>query len=275
MRRDQLPPHSRHTFVLPQHKVVYVSTPKVACTSLKFVVAELGGETIDEFYRAARPGTMSAIHNRGLWQKVPTLHDLSDEQLANVDGENGWHVFAVVRHPAARLWSAWQQKLLFRVPRMLQKIPDHVVPPVPHTTIDVVEAFGGFVSAAARGECPQLMRDPHFDAQRHVLAARRMPYTRVYDITEIGQLTADLDAHVRAHGGGPVPALRSNNETVLRPLRPMFTDEVQTGIERLYAADFRRWYRGADPVPAGVTDDDDYPDEQLAEVRQLIEYGRR
>jgi len=134
VRRDQLPPQATHTFVLRDYKIVYVSTPKVACTSLKWMVAGIGGEDPQVFLDAARPGTESAIHVHRLWQKVPTLHEMSDDDLAGIDGDKGWHVFAMVRHPAARLWSAWQEKLLLRIPRMLDKTPARLVPALPKST---------------------------------------------------------------------------------------------------------------------------------------------
>ncbi len=271
VRRDQLPPHATHTFVLRDYKIVYVSTPKVACTSLKWMVAGIGGEDPQVFLDAARPGTESAIHVHRLWQKVPTLHEMSDGDLAGIDGDKGWHVFAMVRHPAARLWSAWQEKLLLRIPRMLDKTPARLVPALPKSTADVVRSFQRFVSALVAGECPALMRDPHFRPQRGVLAVRRMPYTRVYTIEEMDQMVADLDAQVRAHGGGPVPSPKPRNETVLKPLRSIFTHEVQTMIRDVYAGDLRRWFRGEDIVPVGSPRDAEYPPDQLAKVLRLIE----
>ena len=47
------------------------------------------------------------------------LHALPDEQLAAID--ESWFVFAVVRHPAARVWSAWQSKFLLREPRWVEE----------------------------------------------------------------------------------------------------------------------------------------------------------
>ena len=271
VRRDQLPRHAGRSFVLRDYKIVYVSTPKVACTSLKWMVAGIGGEDPRVFFDAARPGTESAIHVHRLWQKVPTLHEMSDDDLAGIDGDNGWHVFAMVRHPASRLWSAWQEKLLFRIPRMLVKTPARLVPALPMSTADVVGSFQRFVSAMVAGECPALMRDPHFRPQRGVLAVGRMPYTRVYTIDEMDQMVADLDAHVRSHGGDPVPPPKPRNETVLKPLRSIFTHEVQTMIRDVYAGDLRRWFRGEDIVPPGSPQDAEYPPEQLAEVLRLIE----
>jgi hypothetical protein len=52
MRRDQLPPHKTATYVLARYKTVYVSVPKAACTSLKWLVAGLQGESPERFYRS-------------------------------------------------------------------------------------------------------------------------------------------------------------------------------------------------------------------------------
>ncbi len=272
MRRDQLPPHSRHTFVLGSHRVVYVSTPKVACTSLKWVIASMGGEDADVFRRATRSTKMrpASIHQRRLWRRVPTLHDLPDDQLAEIDAANGWHVFAVVRHPTSRLWSAWQQKLLQRVPRTVAQVPEHLVPPLPRTADDVVEGFRRFVTGLAAGECGQLMRDNgHFRTQSDLLVPERMPYTRIYTLGEMDLVVADLNERVRSVGGDPVQAWVSGNESPLRPLRSMFTPEVLAAIGDAYQADFQRWFPESDVVPDGVLDDDHYPAPVLAELRRL------
>jgi hypothetical protein len=41
MLREHLPPHKTATYVLPRYKTVYVSVPKAACTSFKWLVAGL------------------------------------------------------------------------------------------------------------------------------------------------------------------------------------------------------------------------------------------
>ena len=252
--------------MLRQQKVVYVSTPKVACTSLKLVIAQICGEQAV----ASHP---EIIHNRRYWRSVPTLHDLSDQELDEIHTDNGWHVFAVVRHPTQRVWSAWQEKLLFRVPHLLAKAPENLVPPLPQTTDDIVASFQRFTAAMAAGECPRLMRDPHFRPQQAVLAARRMPYTRVYKISELDQVMAVLSERVRASGGGPVPPLPASNPTPLKPLRSMFTEGVLTAINEVYRADFKRWFRDADPMPSGTLVDDGYSPAQLREACDWAERG--
>jgi hypothetical protein len=271
MRRDQLPPASRHTFVLERHKIVYVSTPKVACTSLKWVIADIAGEDAEVFRRATRstrhrPAT---IHQRRLWQRVPTLHDLSDDKLADIDAANGWHVFAVVRHPTSRLWSAWQQKLLPRVPRAVAQVPAHIVPPLPRTTADVAEGFRRFMAGLAAGECNQLLRENgHFAVQSDLLAADRMPYTRVYDLGEMDQVMADLNDRVKAEGGERVEVEPLGALSALKPQRSMFPPDALAAIRAAYESDFQRWFADAEVLPPVVLDDNHYPDSVLAEIRE-------
>jgi hypothetical protein len=276
VRRDQLPPNPRHTFVLGRLKVVYVATPKAACSSLKWVIADIGGEDLSMFRPVDDPRSTggASIHARGRWRHVPRLHDLPDHELAEIDPGDGWHVFAVVRHPATRLWSAWQQKVLLCAPGRAQKVPEHRLPPPPRTTADLVEAFGEFVPDLAAGEFPDLDDDLHFQSQHHLLAPDRMPYGRVYTTGELGQAMLDLDQHVRAHGGGAVPPLPSSNETPLRPLHSVFTPATLSTIQRIYADDFRAWFQDADEVAPRVPQGE-YPPELLAAVRQQMAENAR
>src|SRR3954470_19716052 len=94
MRRDQLPPHKTATYVMPAYKAVYVSVPKAACTSLKWLVAGVQGEDPERFHRSlSREVARSlCIHRRGMWQHTPMLHALSEEELAAID--ESWFVFA-------------------------------------------------------------------------------------------------------------------------------------------------------------------------------------
>src|SRR5215217_3818345 len=182
MRRDQLPPHKTATYVLPRFKTVYVSVPKAACTSLKWLIAELQGEDPERFHRSlSREVARSmTIHRRALWEHTPMLHELPDHD---------WFVFAVVRHPSARLWSAWQSKFLMREPRWMEEFADAPwLPGLPQSTQDVVEDFGRFVESIARDPSQPVMRNRHFLTQSELVAPERTPYTKVYETGELPRL---------------------------------------------------------------------------------------
>jgi hypothetical protein len=262
---------------MPDYKAVYVSTPKAACTTLKWLVADLQGERPEQFHASlSQEVTRSmCIHRRSMWRRTPTLHELSDEALEAISPENGWFVYAVVRHPAARLWSGWQSKFLLREPRWQQLFGEEPwYPRVPKSTDDVVEDFRRFALSVGENPKQPVMRDRHFRPQHRLIKAGSMPYTRIYDTPEIPQLLDDLDAHLRRQGWTGELSLAPSNETPLSPLARAFTPDVTEAISSVYRADFERL--GYDTVlPPKLRSEDEYPASQLAEVSRLIELGER
>ncbi len=177
MKRSQLPPEPVSSYVVPQLRIVYVRTPKAACTSLKWLIAELNGEDPQHFRGSVLPeiARSTTIHRRALWQKTPSLHDLSDDDLAAVDPES-WFIFGVVRHPAGRVWSAWQSKLLLQERRYMTRFADESwLPSVPSSTSDVQEDFRRFVLALRGPSGARILRDPHFRPQAHMLTPEITP----------------------------------------------------------------------------------------------------
>jgi hypothetical protein len=277
MRRDELPPHKTATYTLERYKTVYVSVPKAACTSLKWLVAELQGEDPERFHGSLSREVDRAmtIHRRRLWQHTPMLSELSDADLAAISPADGWFVFAVVRHPSARLWAAWQSKFLLREPRWIEEFADAAwLPRIPRSTEDVIEDFGRFVESIASDPRQRVMRDRHFMTQTELIAPAKTPYTKVYETGEIPRLLDDLGAQLRAHGWQGTLALRQSNETPLPPLASLYTPAVTDGIRRVYGADFDA-FGYSDVVPAKTDPGDGYPRALLVAVGRLAERGER
>jgi hypothetical protein len=278
MDREQLPPHKTAAYVMTRWRALYVSVNKAACTSLKWLVAELQGEDRARFHRSlSREVTPTmTIHRRNLWRKTPMAKRLPDEELAEIGPENGWFIFAAVRHPTARLFSAWQSKLLLREPWWVEEYGEQAwFPREPRTGEDIVEEFHRFVETLARDPGSRIMRNRHFAPQHWMLAADRMPYTRIYRTSEISQLLADLEAHVRAQGydGEPLKLMRAN-ETPLEPIAGLFTPEVLAAARVLYAPDFEA-FGYDDPLPDRVLPGDRYDDAAVAEIGRLVERQQR
>ena len=277
MRRSELPPHKSATYVLPRWKVVYVSVPKAACTSIKWLIAELQDENPARFHAALTREVARAmtIHRRRSWQHTPMLHKLADEELAAIEPEQGWFVFAVIRHPTARLWSAWQSKFLLREAKYVERFCDAPwLARLPRTTQDVVEDFQRFVRSIADDPEQSVMRDRHFLPQSRLLTPDRTPYTKIYETREIPQLLRDLDAHVRDQGWRRPLELAASNETPLRPLAAMFTQDVTAAIRDVYGEDFERF--SYDRVePDGLDPAGGYDESALRAVVRLAERAER
>ena len=262
---------------MPRWRAVYVSVNKAACTSMKWLVAGVQGERPEQFHisMSREVGRAMTIHKRSLWKRTPMLHRLPDAKLEQISPEAGWFIFAVVRHPAARVWSAWQSKLLLREPAWYERFGGEPwFPRVPTSTEEIGEDFARFVQFMEEQPDHPMVRNRHVAPQMRLLVPDAMPYSRIYGTREIPQLLSDFETHLRAQGWQGTLVLPNSNETPLRPLASFFTDPVRERIRRVYAEDFER-FGYADDLPDGVDRSERYSSAALGEVTRLIERAER
>jgi hypothetical protein len=232
------------SYVAPEAKVVFESLNKNACTSLKWMMADLAGEDLSTFRAGWGPfiADSEAVHNRDLWKVSPKFDRLTPEQRQEVESDNGWFIFAVVRDPRLRLFSAWQNRLLMEIPIGQQYRNEWWYPRHPLTRESVIEDFAKFVDLFEQEPGHKLRaKDPHFFDQVKLLVENAVPYTRIYEISEMKQLSADLSAHLSAQGLSPELHMPRANPTPLRAIGAVFDNGVREKIERIYAADFERF----------------------------------
>lgn len=277
LKRADLPYHPTSTFVLRRWRTMYVAVNKAACTSLKWMVADLQGENHDGFHRSLSSEVSRAmtIHRRGLWQHTPMAADLSDAELDAISPDSGWFVFAVVRHPAARLFSAWQSKLLLRERWWVERFGDAAwFPRVPRNGDEIVEDFHRFVRALDDGAA-HVMANRHFAPQHRLLAVRRMRYSEIYRTTELADLLTDLDRHVRGEGWqGDPPTLPRANSMPLPQIRSLFTTRELAVVQATYRGDFE-CFGFSDGSSDGSELADSYTAANVEEVGRLIERAER
>jgi Sulfotransferase family len=238
-----------NSFVLPEHKIVYMSVTKVACTSLRWMIADISGEDLDSFYPAigAHQSRLMTIHrNRTHWEKTPQLFTLTDQQRAEISRDNGWFIFAVVRDPWSRLWSGWQSKFLVRHQFYVDQYAEEPwFPRVPTKPEDVIEDFAKFTAARPWETHPLLSTDVHFLPQVHSVRPQGINYTRIYDLSDLSTLFRDLHAHLASQGKDQELYLPRANETPLPLIPAVLEGGVAEAIERAYAPDFEafgdRW----------------------------------
>lgn len=230
-----------NSFVLPKHKVVYMSVTKAACTSMRWMVATLSGEDFERFYRTpvAHQTRMMTVHNRGKWKFTPQLKDLSPAELADISRDRGWFIFAVVRDPWSRLWSAWQSKFLVRhTPYVQEYRHEPWFPRVPDTANDVVEDFRRFVIERPWETHATLSRDVHFRPQTYSVRPAGVNYTRIYGVTQISELKRDLAEHLDGLGLEADLYTPRANETPLSLTAEVLDNGIRETIEDAYRSDF-------------------------------------
>jgi hypothetical protein len=238
-------PRPGNSFVVPDAKLVYISVTKVACTSLRWMIADLAGEDLASFYpslEAHQTRLMTVHRDRAHWKKTPQLHRLPIEQVQQISRDDGWFVFAVVRDPWSRLWSAWQSKFLVRQQSYLDRFADEPwFPRVPEKQQDVVDDFRTFVMARAWETNEQLRDNFHFLPQVRSTHPRELNYSDVYDLPDLSRLFADLHAHLRSLGMDRELYVPRANDTPLPLIRAALDNGVAEEIRDAYRDDFAEY----------------------------------
>ena len=238
-------PFARHveqrTVVLPDLRVLYLPIPKAGCTTVLWLLAELGGVPVHTFDRSAWPGVSPAllIHDTGNWGEGRFLGDYEGEERERALTEEGWFRFSMVRNPVPRLWSAWQSKLLLREPRFLATFGEEPwFPRIPHRPSDLIEDFQRFVAAVAAGEAV----DVHWSVQHDLVS--QLPLTHVGRLERAADTIQLLREHVRAEVW---PEERGReNRTPLSLAPGAYDEEAAEAINEHYRADFEHY--GYEPV---------------------------
>ncbi|MDN5851778.1 MAG: sulfotransferase family protein [Actinomycetia bacterium] len=233
------------SFVVPDLKIAYVTNLKAACSAMKWLIADLTEQDPERFHRSIgrRPTRAQTVHDRAGWVGVSHLADYPN--LSKLSAAKGWFVFGLVRDPRARLWSAWQSKLLVGNPNYLGKpvVKEPWYPRLPRDASDVIEDFHRFVEVlAARGRrMHRVGNDGHFRAQSDLLYRHNLEYTAVYDLAEIPTFERDLAAHLIEVGHNTLPALRRENDTPLKLTKDVLAGGIAETIADIYREDFDRF----------------------------------
>jgi Sulfotransferase family len=267
---------TRRAFVVPDLKIMYFSLAKNACTSMKWMIAELAGEDTERFRPALGflANRETGIHDRESWQHTPRLSDLSPEDRMKIHPDNGWFVFSVLRDPRSRLFSAWQDKYLLRSPAYRNKWLRPWAPRIPSSPKDVTDDFARFVASRLSDPDHEAFKDPHFMEQTFLLAEHLVPYSHLYDVSQLTSLKTDLSAHLVRQGHSGRVTIKRFNDAPLSANGALYEGGVREAIEAIYASDFARFgdLWDFDRIESRAMD---WTDASIAHVASVISSNQR
>lgn len=236
-----------------RHKLLYVATPKVACTSLKWWFADLEGYTqaLRKIADSAETDPDLVIHD-SFHKVAPRVAGLYPEALVEPLCSDAYFRFAVVRNPYKRLFSAWQSKLLLREP--LQVTPyldcDFYNHPLERAG-DVAAAFESFLEHLEKSEAPNYW-DVHWTPQATLLRPDLIRYSKLVQIENTKELSGSLASWLGSQFVDPF-ACRRANESLIPYLPEFITERSSELIRKLHAADFDRFGYDRQPPAVGYT----------------------
>jgi hypothetical protein len=262
------PPFSRHvlqrTVVLPDVRVLFLPVPKTGCTSVLWVLASIAGIPPERFAQSGMPEVSPAltVHDMSLWRAEHRLSDYTPEERERMLAEDDWFRFSLVRHPATRLWSAWQSKLLLREPRFVEEFGEQPwFPRVPERPADVVEDFHRFVTALPGPNA----EDVHWSVQHDLI--EQLPLTHVGRVERLADTLALLRSHVPDELWSAEEAGRENRSPL--PMPPHAYDSAAAAVlHDRYRADFRAYGYGT-ALPDGDATAADW-DQRIAPLLPVL-----
>jgi len=219
------------SYVDERHRIVYVETPKVACTSIKFLLRGLDEYKPLRFLSYSHASTApQRIHDRNQ-MPLPPISAFSRARQQSILNDPGWFRFCVVRHPYDRVFSAWRDKIFFVEPGYEKYQSDK--------TKKYVE-FTDFVTKVL-AEDPYHC-DVHWRLQVSLLLPDFINYTRIYEISDVSSIPADLQAHLATIGvtGKPLVLQRINESWPIAPDNFLAPD-ITASLRAFYSADFERF----------------------------------
>lgn len=274
----RIPGAVHRVYLAPRQRVMLMSLNKNACTSLKWMMADLCGEDLATFRAGWSPfiDDSEAVHNRTLWKVSPMLNRLTEQERAEIHPDNGWFIFAVVRDPRLRLFSAWQNRMLIETPNWRRFSNEPWYPRHPLTRETVIEDFARFVDLFIEEPDHWLRtQDAHCRDQVEMLAEHAVPYSRIYEISEMKQLQRDLAGHLEAQGHPSQLYLPRANLTPLRAISALYENGVREKLERMYAADFARFGHLWESFTEKVAAAKPWSDAELSLCEREAVLGRR
>ncbi|TLP74720.1 glycosyltransferase [Pseudomonas nitroreducens] len=230
-----------NSYFSSKNNLLYISTPKVACTSLKWWIARLEGYSaaIRQLGGSQESSPELIIHDT--FHKVaPEVTRFDQARLSGLFDAPDVLRFAVVRNPYKRIFSAWQSKLLLQEP--FQSTP-YLKHDFFHMRVSTPEsiayAFEAFLEHLASEEAPAFW-DLHWTPQVDLLSPDAVPYTLIAQLENTSKLEELLQQSLGSNFINPFTSSNAN-ESLIPFSSEYFTPRSTQLISELYRDDFERF----------------------------------
>ena len=258
-----------HTLVAPRVKVLFMPTTKVACSSIKMMLAEANesyNPGIIKYLQTPNISEAQTIHNVEVSGLELFRYKPAAEQDVMWESPDWWRVGAL-RSPYARLYSSFENRILMQAPSVLSEEAWDLVQDVRvDGLIDIAATFRRFVHAM-RGRPDLFFVDDHFTGQFGAVRDDHVRYTHFFRVDKPGEMD-NFARQLSERSGKHIVAKRLNEGLGIK-YHHVMDAETAAVIEELFADDFNRYGFERETFPTA-------PPELVANPRETraIEYAR-
>jgi hypothetical protein len=223
--------------VAPRSKVVYVATPKAACTTIKKMLADAEGT-----HRPEMADRLAIMHvSRAQTIHHPAVHglqrlvDLPEREQREILASPEWVHIAGLRDPVSRAYSAWENRIFMRAhrrsPALIRLAHDVLL----DGRVDLVASFARFAVVLGENADP-FMADHHFLPQSHVVRSDLHRIDKLVHVDRPGEM--DALAELISHRSGQLVVAQRLNEGLGLPLRRVCDQHSANRLMATYHADY-------------------------------------
>ena len=225
------------SLVARQLKILYLPTTKVACTALKFLIAQAEGTLNTQAMHSlptAAVTTMHTIHNPVV-SGLELFRELGvDEQQHILQADDWWRVGAI-RNPYARMYSSWENRVLLHAPSLEIDTYNCFEDVLVDDCIDLTATFAVFMDKIIQ-EPGLVNRDDHFKSQAEAIRPGVISLTHVLQVEKEGALIEF--SRVLGERANKTLELKRLNEGLRINYKEVVTPHAAQLIERWSELDF-------------------------------------
>lgn len=245
-----------NAYFSPNHRLLYVATPKVACTSFKWLFAELLGVrgAIEHATKSKESDPELVIHD-SFFHVASEFTGVNEAGLLEAVFSPNYFRFCLVRNPFARIFSAWQSKWLLREPLQAHFYPKILEETLIESVKDIRSSFERFLHYLVNLDGDSVW-DAHVAPQVSLLDPEHINYQMIAHIEDTANLVQTLAKQVGPGVRDPLSARRAN-VSVLPYSATWISVESAELIRSIYARDFEVFgYDTAVPTGAAALSDE-------------------
>jgi hypothetical protein len=189
-----LKPYAGFILVAPSIKVMYCPTTKVACSSIKMLLAKASGSyDQSRLDRLISPhmARSQTIHELGV-SGLTKLIDMKAKQIDEILNSPDWLRVYATRDPLSRAYSAWENRIFSRAPgtpeMAIKLCQDQLV----DGRINITESFALFAKMISE-QTDEFMDDHHFLPQSHIVHPDKFDYNMKVRVEQPSEMQTLVD----------------------------------------------------------------------------------
>lgn len=218
-------------------KILYVPATKVACSSMKLMIATAAGTYNPEMIDQLDTRNISrgqAIHERRV-SGFLLYRELSESNQTLIAESPDWWRVGAARNPYARAYSTFENRVLMLLSGLFDEVTQHYALQYRDNEIDITASFHHFIRTMQLHR-DEFWRDDHFKPQYPEMHPDQFPFTHFFKVDDAGAMD-NFASELSARSGKSIVAQRLNEGLGIK-YKHVMTAPIARIIEEMYAQDF-------------------------------------